>query len=474
MDNPYIKSIKATGIHGQFNIDVELLPGLNVLYGMNGRGKTTLLHLIANVFELEFDRFKYLLFVGIEITLSNGSLLSILPAESAESPVQVELDGNHVAWYDESERGAADRTMLRETLGNRPNYLPAFRSILERVRTDGLNQSLSAQQQPEFERIRITESRVNRHTEIRSSPRYIRADPAAATTALKTVQCRQWFGKFVPIVRYPSIVEVVERLESEFSNAELEVASLERSMFTDFFIGTIKALLNPQGHTTEQEFENLLGRIKAAVDVEEDGYLEYQGEKAVQQLVDAIDSVKTHGTSAGAAEKRVLQLYATILERRNSQRTQIFARIRKFEEAINKFLVDKTLHISETSRTPSERGRLRGIYVESENLHRYALTSLSSGERQVLTMLFSASRMSSSSGIFLVDEPELSLHVDWQRIVLSELIAQAGQRQIIACTHSPEVGADHEAAVQIFTPSPYSAHGPNLHDSDASILDESL
>lgn len=83
--------------------------------------------------------------------------------------------------------------------------------------------------------------------------------------------------------------------------------------------------------------------------------------------------------------------------------------------------------------------------------------------------------MSVASGIFLIDEPELSLHVDWQRIIISELMAQAGNRQIIACTHSPEVGADHSDAVQIFDPTPYSPPLPEpQEDSSDLLLDDNL
>ena len=80
------------------------------------------------------------------------------------------------------------------------------------------------------------------------------------------------------------------------------------------------------------------------------------------------------------------------------------------------------------------------------------LRALSSGERQIVTMLYSASRSPFKSGPLLIDEPELSLHVDWQRIILGEIENQHQGRQIIACTHSPEVGADHESRVQFFFP----------------------
>jgi len=162
-----------------------------------------------------------------------------------------------------------------------------------------------------------------------------------------------------------------------------------------------------------------------------------------------------------------------MLERRNQERLNSFEGIRNFEDAINKFLDNKSLHISDGS-SGSEKKKSKGIYVESGNGHQYPLTSLSSGERQVLTMLFSASRMSEFSGAFLIDEPELSLHIDWQRNVLGELMAQAGTRQIIACTHSPEVGADHADAVQIFEPKVYRPTSSGDGASLDSILDDNI
>ena len=37
-----------------------------------------------------------------------------------------------------------------------------------------------------------------------------------------------------------------------------------------------------------------------------------------------------------------------------------------------------------------------------------------------------ATHMSPADGIMLIDEPEISLHVDWQRIILDEIMRQAG------------------------------------------------
>lgn len=39
--------------------------------------------------------------------------------------------------------------------------------------------------------------------------------------------------------------------------------------------------------------------------------------------------------------------------------------------------------------------------------------------------------------IILIDEPELSLSIDWQRMILPDLNAGENVRQVIAITHSP-------------------------------------
>jgi predicted ATP-dependent endonuclease of OLD family len=42
----------------------------------------------------------------------------------------------------------------------------------------------------------------------------------------------------------------------------------------------------------------------------------------------------------------------------------------------------------------------------------------------------------------IIDEPELSMHIDWQHDLLAALRVLNPQCQIIVATHSPEVMAD--------------------------------
>lgn len=66
---------------------------------------------------------------------------------------------------------------------------------------------------------------------------------------------------------------------------------------------------------------------------------------------------------------------------------------------------------------------------------------LSAGEKQMLSFL--AYNAFYQDTIFIIDEPELSLHVDWQRILFPTLLRQNSSNQFIVATHSPFIYAKY-------------------------------
>jgi predicted ATPase len=61
--------------------------------------------------------------------------------------------------------------------------------------------------------------------------------------------------------------------------------------------------------------------------------------------------------------------------------------------------------------------------------------ALSAGEKQMLS--FIAYNAFYRDAVFVIDEPELSLHVDWQRQLFSILMKQQTTNQFVIATHSP-------------------------------------
>lgn len=65
------------------------------------------------------------------------------------------------------------------------------------------------------------------------------------------------------------------------------------------------------------------------------------------------------------------------------------------------------------------------------------LTSLSSGEKQLLQVLLEVLAIGEST--VMIDEPELSLHVDWQQRLIPSMRRINPDAQLLLATHSPEV-----------------------------------
>ncbi len=64
---------------------------------------------------------------------------------------------------------------------------------------------------------------------------------------------------------------------------------------------------------------------------------------------------------------------------------------------------------------------------------------LSSGEKQIFIILLKVLLQENKSCVFLLDEPEISLHLDWQRELISYIRALNENCQLIIVTHSPTI-----------------------------------
>lgn len=73
---------------------------------------------------------------------------------------------------------------------------------------------------------------------------------------------------------------------------------------------------------------------------------------------------------------------------------------------------------------------------------------LSAGEKQMLSFL--SYNAFAKNAVIFIDEPELSLHVDWQRILFTKLLEQGSSNQFIVTTHSPFIYSKYpECEIQL-------------------------
>lgn len=82
-----------------------------------------------------------------------------------------------------------------------------------------------------------------------------------------------------------------------------------------------------------------------------------------------------------------------------------------------------------------DKGDVEFVFNSDKSSHSYK--DLSAGEKQLLLILLTIFMQEGREAILIMDEPEISLHVDWQRRLLDVILLLNPNCQVIVSTHSP-------------------------------------
>lgn len=113
-----------------------------------------------------------------------------------------------------------------------------------------------------------------------------------------------------------------------------------------------------------------------------------------------------------------------------SNAQEISKRIKAFFSLIDSFFVNtgKKIEIDTSNKI---------VFISENEI--IQLEQLSSGEKQLLIILFKVFLMDNQPYILLMDEPEISLHISWQQDLISTLRKLNPNCQLIIATHSPSI-----------------------------------
>ncbi|OCQ51514.1 hypothetical protein Ppb6_03244 [Photorhabdus australis subsp. thailandensis] len=304
------------------------------------------------------------------------------------------------------------------------SYFPAFRTMLEawssrRENTRNLPREVRKMY---FNRVNRV-NRVNRATDF----------------------SRQLFGQFLPEINYPSPIDIEHNLCDEIRNQQIKIASYESSVFSDSFVKVFSALL--EGKSIDVNADQLLHEISqltAESTSSKLGDLE-ENSNTYRELQELVNKSAKHGDLKISASG-ALAVYRDALKERQSFQQEAFKEIDTYFEVVNTFLDKKEL-----SYSLDKNKRIPKVGLKFPDGTWSSIMVMSSGERQLLTMLYAVTRMSRNSSV-LIDEPEISLHIDWQEDLLKKMMKQLGNRQIIVCTHSPAIAADFDNYMKEVSP----------------------
>src|SRR5436190_11966015 len=181
-----VRYIKAVGIFERFDLEQEFQPGVNILHGRNGTGKTTLLQILANILNGDFERFAFLPFETIDVDLDKNEKIKMRKyVDNEESKIETYIDDTLAASFSVSK--TQEKLKIRHG-GSRVEQLSSNFQAFQ-----SLNPILSTAYFPAFRTLLEASSEED-------DPYIVRyAKNRAERQALgSTLFARRFFGDFVP------------------------------------------------------------------------------------------------------------------------------------------------------------------------------------------------------------------------------------------------------------------------------------
>jgi len=139
----------------------------------------------------------------------------------------------------------------------------------------------------------------------------------------------------------------------------------------------------------------------------------------------------------------VLSMYITDVEAKLTGFDDILLRIELLQQILTAHFSYKHLKVSKED----------GFAVYTDKLEPLDVSRLSSGEQHLIVLLYELLFTDRPDSLILIDEPEISLHVEWQLAFLSDLqqIARVASHDVIIATHSPQIVNDRIDLLVPFT-----------------------
>lgn len=238
-----------------------------------------------------------------------------------------------------------------------------------------------------------------------------------------------------------NLVESLDAVNEIFRSAAFLQSSVKGGHATDPYLVIAKSILQGNEHVlsaseSREELEDKVAKLtRLVIEFEQMGLYDMRELRAINKLI--------KGARANSAHFKTLYIaLAPHLDneiRKAESIKPVFDLINAFVTSVNSFLTRKTIEF--------RVGRGLNLVKNEEVLDPIAL---SSGEKHLLVLLSQAVIASNQGGFLILDEPEISLGLDWQRRLLEEMVActKADPVQILVASHSLQLIAGVEDVVE--------------------------
>lgn len=426
-----IKEIEIRSLFGYFDhkIPMKTNERITIIHGPNGVGKTTVLRLVHDLFRYRFYSLLVTPFDRIVVRFKPKDSLTVVRTKEGISKDSTKLKLTYRVGSKRVEHTVSLRS--REVLGRYPP------SILERMIDN-------------IERIGPSEW----YDEI-----------TGKTMSLDEVVFL--YGHFLPSDIQKSVIPVpeeIKRLLEIFNIVLVETQRLFTMSKDEEPTHRRRSEIPAQRITVEQYSADMVSRIQrcqresgalgASLDsifpqrllesklpriaTEENIRSEYSRQSEYRDrfmragLIAAETPVSLPSEGLTDSERKVLWIYLSDVKQKLEVFDPLLRRVELFKDIVNSRFSYKKFKVD----------RERGFIFESD--HDKSIVpprALSSGEQHELVLTYQLLFMAEAGSLIFIDEPELSLHVTWQRKFLEDIarISELADLDFLVATHSPSI-----------------------------------
>jgi len=461
------------GMYDYTNITFRTNEGVLILYGLNGMGKTTILTLIHHFKEGEFEAIANINFRKILIlydVLTNfGKHLKKFKVEIEkinENQVNFKFyftdDSEPTLTFDLEKRGPVISHYLNEFDSEEEKYYYDSRQELyEELKRKRIQLSHS-----------VSKADLSRYYNLMKELKYLKKNQLDRLSWFENFGKKRKSSK-----KLKEKIELLRIIKNAIKCHYISAQRLDLSSIKD------KAEIKDIKSVIELKSKNLISKIQENLK-EYTKISQTQDKDLVERIIDSIDlskefshkeikekltelekiqeAYKSAGLDTSEVSKKIDLLSA--LEKSENwgkERSQILYRILNeviisdsekklnvFEKLFDRIALFQNIINDHLSKNKSfDVNHKKGFRVENiSNNKEIDIELLSSGEKHLIVLFYELIFDTQPYTLIMIDEPEISLHVDWQIKFIKNLlkirnsdVADLNNIQFILATHSPQI-----------------------------------
>jgi len=427
-----IDRVRISGLFDTFDHDLAFQPGerIMIIVGPNGFGKTTTLRLINALFNQPISSLAAMPFREIEVSFDGETCLvvkqvPVSPQDNGDHlPLEVTCDRDGKTYDYRPRKDSVDDRALGVPISAIEEFIPSLDRVgaqrwlnLETGRTLDLAEVVS-----EFGEHFPT---IIRDSQL-STPDWLKELLASVSVRLVSTErltrhsrvSRPW-RRSRAINATRTVKHYSDKLAEEIRKLIAEYGALSQSLDRTFPARLVSDRQQSSG-STDSLREDLRLIDQKRLDLEEAGLLAREHTDLDIPDLGQVDE----------AQRSVLAVFAEDTNRKLAVFDELYKRVSVFKRIVNSRFIHKQVAVYEG-----------GLRATRDDGHQVELTKLSSGEQHELVMLYELLFRAKGNSLILIDEPEISLHVDWQERWINDLeeTAALSDFRAIVATHSPEI-----------------------------------